>query len=34
MLSNPALYGTVELTQFFTVVHDLDELLFAVFPAH
>jgi hypothetical protein len=34
MLTNPALFRTVELPQFFTVVHDLDELLFAVFPAH
>ncbi len=34
MSSNPALFGTVELPQFFTVVHDLDKLLFAALPAH
>jgi hypothetical protein len=34
MLSNPAFFGTVEILQFFTVVHDLDEQLFAIFPAH
>jgi hypothetical protein len=34
MSSNPALFRTVELPQFSIVVHDPDELLFAVFPAH
>jgi hypothetical protein len=34
MSFNPAFFGTLELAPFFTVVHDLDELLFAVFPVH
>jgi hypothetical protein len=34
MSSNPAFFRTLELPQFFTVVHDLDELLFAVFPVY
>ncbi len=34
MSSNLTLFGTLELPQFSTVVHILDELLFAVFPAY
>ncbi len=33
MSSSPALSGTLKLPQIFTVVHDLDELLYAIFPA-
>jgi hypothetical protein len=32
MSSSPELFGTLQLLQFFTVVHQLDELLFSIFP--
>jgi hypothetical protein len=34
MSSDAAFYRTVELPQFFTVVHYYKALLLAVFPAH
>ncbi len=34
MSSNLALFGTLTLPQFFTVVHDIDELLLAEFRAY
>jgi hypothetical protein len=34
MSSNPAFSGTVKMLHFFTVIYDLDELLFAITPAY